>query len=73
MKCKLLLVWNILQELNFASTISPFVLVRYDGYKLGSKGMKGGMTLYHIGYVEVGNILVLLGVISVTSCDHVVW
>jgi hypothetical protein len=26
------------------------------------------MTLYHIGYVEVGNILVLLGPISVASC-----
>ncbi len=31
-----------------------------------------GMTLYHIGYVEVGNILVLHGIIGVKGCDHVV-
>jgi hypothetical protein len=27
----------------------------------GSRGKKGGMTLYHIRYVEIGSILVLLG------------
>jgi hypothetical protein len=31
------------------------------------------MTLYHIGYVEVGNILLLLGIIGVIGCDQVVW
>jgi len=30
------------------------------------------MTLYHIGYVEVGNILVLPSAIGVTSFDQVV-
>jgi hypothetical protein len=30
------------------------------------------MTLYHIGYVEVGSILILLGTIGVTCCDQVV-
>jgi hypothetical protein len=43
-----------------------FVLGIQVGYKLESKGTQGGMTLYHIEYVEVGNILVLLGVIGVT-------
>jgi hypothetical protein len=52
--------------------IKSFVLVGFVQYKLGSKGTKGGMTLYHIGYVEIGSILVLLGTIGVTSCDHVV-
>jgi hypothetical protein len=52
--------------------ISPFVPIRYVKYKLGSKGTKGGMTLYHIGYVEVGSILVLVGTICVTSCDQIV-
>jgi hypothetical protein len=42
------------------------------GYKLGSKGTKGGMTLYHIGYVEISNILILPGTIGVTGCDQVV-
>jgi hypothetical protein len=37
-----------------------------------SKATKGDMTLYHIGYVEVGNILVLLGPIGVIGCDQVV-
>ncbi len=31
------------------------------------------MTLYHIGYVEVHNILVFPSTIGVTSCDQVVW
>jgi hypothetical protein len=35
----------------------------------GSKGTKGGMTVYHIGYVEVGNIPVLPSIIGVTSCE----
>jgi hypothetical protein len=52
--------------------LSHFVLIRYDGYKLKSKGTKGGMTLHHIGYVEVGSTLVLPSTISVTSCDQVV-
>jgi hypothetical protein len=30
------------------------------------------MTLYHIGYDEVGNILVLLGTIGVTGCDQAI-
>ncbi len=51
---------------------NPFVLVGYARYKLGSKGTKGGMTLYHIGYVEVGNILVLPSTIGVIGCDQVV-
>jgi hypothetical protein len=51
---------------------SPFVSIGYVGYKLGSKGTKGGMTLYDIGYVEVGSILVLLGTIGVIGCDQVV-
>jgi hypothetical protein len=51
---------------------NPFVLVGYVGYKLGSKGTKKGMTLYHIGYVEVSNILVLLSTIGVTGCNQVV-
>jgi hypothetical protein len=38
-----------------------------------SKGTKGGMTLYHIRYVEVGSILVLPGTIGVIGCDQVVW
>jgi hypothetical protein len=29
------------------------------------------MTLYHIGYVEIGNMLVLLGTIGVIGCDKV--
>jgi hypothetical protein len=44
----------------------------YVGYKLKSKGTKGGMTLYHIGYVEVNNKLVLPEIIGVTICDQVV-
>jgi hypothetical protein len=43
------------------------------GYNLpktcGSRDTKGGMTLYHIRYVEAGSILVLPSTISVTSCD----
>jgi hypothetical protein len=49
-----------------------FVLVGYVGYKLGPKCIKGGMTLYHIGYVEVGNILVLSDTIGLIGYDHVV-
>jgi hypothetical protein len=30
------------------------------------------MTLYHIGYVEIGNILVFLGKIGVIGCDQVI-
>ncbi len=30
------------------------------------------MTLYRIGYVEVGNMLVLLGAIGITGWDQVV-
>ncbi len=30
------------------------------------------MTLYHVGFIEVGNIPILLGIIVVTGCDHVV-
>jgi hypothetical protein len=52
--------------------ITSFVVVGYAKYKLGVKGTKGAMTLYYIGYVEVGNILVLLGTISVTNCDQVI-
>jgi len=33
---------------------NPFVPIGYVGYKLRFKGIKGGMTLYHIGYVEIG-------------------
>jgi hypothetical protein len=51
---------------------SPFVLIGYDGYKLRSKDTKRGMTLYHIGYVEVGSILVLPGTIGVIGCDQIV-
>jgi len=50
---------------------NPFLLVGYVGYRL-YKSTKGDMTLYHIRYVEVGNMLVLLGMIGVTSCDQVV-
>jgi hypothetical protein len=32
-----------------------------------------GMTLYHIGYVEVGSILVLLCTIGITGCDQFSW
>ncbi len=39
---------------------------------LGSKGTKKDMTLYHIRYVEVGNILVLRSIIGIKGCDHVV-
>jgi hypothetical protein len=35
----------------------------------GSRSTKGGMTLYRIGYVEIGSILVLPGTISATGCD----
>ncbi len=45
------------------------VLVGYVGYKLGFKGTKRGMTLYHIRYVEVGNTLVLSGTIGLIGCD----
>jgi hypothetical protein len=31
------------------------------------------MTLYHIGYVEIGNMLVLPSTIDVIGCDQVVW
>jgi hypothetical protein len=51
---------------------SPFVLIGYARYKQGSKGTKGGMTLYHIGYVEITSILVLLSTICVIGCDQVV-
>jgi hypothetical protein len=51
---------------------SPFVPIGYARYKLGFKGIKGGMTLYHIGYVEIGNILVLPGTTSVIGYDQVV-
>jgi hypothetical protein len=42
--------------------------VKYVGYKLGFRGTKGGMTLFHIRYVKVGKTLVLLGIIDVTNC-----
>jgi len=51
---------------------SPFVLVGYVGYKLGFRGTKGGMALYHIGYVDVGNTPILPSTIGVTNCDQVV-
>jgi hypothetical protein len=51
---------------------NPFVPVGYARYKLGSKGTKGGMTLYHIRYVEVGNISILHGTIGEIGCDQVV-
>ncbi len=37
-------------------------------YKLGSKGTKGVMTIYYIGYVKVGKTLVLAGTIGVVGC-----
>jgi hypothetical protein len=37
---------------------NPFVPIGYDKYKLRSKVCKGGMTLYHIGYIDVGKTLV---------------
>jgi hypothetical protein len=32
--------------------------------------MKGGMTLYHIGYVDVGKTLYLPSIVGVIGCDR---
>jgi hypothetical protein len=31
------------------------------------------MTLNHIGYVEVGSLLILPSIIGVIGCDQVIW
>jgi hypothetical protein len=48
------------------------VPIGYVGYKLKSKGTKGAITLYHIGYVEIGSILVLPDTIGVIGWDQIV-
>ncbi len=43
----------------------------YVGYKLGFRGTKGGMTLYHIVYVKIGKTLFLPNIISIRNCHQV--
>jgi hypothetical protein len=47
--------------------IKSFCSSRYARYKLRSKNILRGMTLYHIEYVDVGKALVLLG-----TNDHII-
>ncbi len=53
--------------------INPFVPIEYVGYILGSRDIKRGMTLYHIGYVKVSKTLVVPNTIGVIGCGQVVW
>jgi hypothetical protein len=52
--------------------INPFVPIEYVGYILGSRDIKRGMTLYHIGYVKVSKTLVVPNTIGVIGCGQVV-